>query len=414
MAASFRDRAGQILGLFLLFLVFFGIASGMARLFFTTADSLSAFPIMAHLHLRQGMSLAALLQTPEFVLLVLTGTGLSLLLPVLSPVRASLLTLASALPFLYLGYLHAAAPPVLPMEFSLLAIMLLFVADVVIGYFREARVRQQIVNVFSQYIPPQLVSEISRDPGSLNLSGEARELTVFFCDLQNFSGVSEQMNPRQLTLMLNDYFTMMSEILYQHEATIDKYIGDSIMAFWGAPVRQDDHASRAVTAALHMQQVMHDLSGRFVERDWPALSMGIGINTGMMNVGNMGSRYRISYTVIGDAVNLAARLEGLTRAYQVPCIVSEATMHASDGLLYRPLDVVQVRGKREKTRIYQPLCPEGRAEQALRDTLRRHQQALEDYFNGESAAAARQFRDLARDNPEDGYYRVMLDKLNPA
>ena len=414
MAASFRDRAGQILSLFLLFLLFLAIASGAAQVVFAPGVMSSAHPVFPHLRIGHASTLQALLQAPEFMLLIVTGSVLSLLLPVLSPVKASLLTLAATLPFLYLGYSKPGMAPMIPMEFSLLAIMLLFAVDILIGYYRETRMKQQIVTVFGQYIPPQLVAEISQNPVHLNLSGEARELTVFFCDLQNFSGVAEQLNPRQLTLLLNDYFTHMTEILYQYDATIDKYIGDSIMAFWGAPVRRDDHARRAVMAALNMEKEIHNLSERFVQKGWPALSMGIGINTGMMNVGNMGSRYRITYTVVGDAVNLAARLETLTRVYHVPCIVSESTMRAVDDVLFRPLDVVQVKGKRHKTRIYQPLCMVDEADQALLDKLELHRQGMDHYFNDQREQAGKIFRELAGDNEADDFYTIMLKKLNPA
>jgi len=411
MAASFTNRSGQILSLFLLFLLLLCIASGAAQVIFGPGGMAFAYPDLPHLRIGRANTLHALLQAPEFIVLAVTGSVLSLLLPVLSPIKASVLTLAATLPFPYLNYTQSVKASMIPMEFSLLVILLLFAVDILIGYFREMRVKQQIVSIFSQYIPPQLVAEISHSPAQLNLAGEARELTVLFCDLQNFSGVAEQLDPKQLTMLLNDFFTDMTEVLYQYDATIDKYIGDSIMAFWGAPVRRDDHARRSVLAALSMEKEMRILSRRFVQRGWPELFMGIGINTGVMNVGNMGSKYRITYTVIGDAVNLAARMETLTRIYHVPCIVSESTMNAVEDVLFRPLDIVQVKGMRQKTKIYQPICPADEADQGLLDKLQLHQQGMDYYFNGKSEQAEKIFKQLADGNQDDGFYQTMLKRL---
>jgi adenylate cyclase len=411
MAVSFRNRAGQILFLFLLSLLLMCIASGAAQVIYTPGGMALDFASLSHLRIGRANTLQALLQAQEFIVLAVTGGVLSLLLPVLSPIKASLLTLAATVPFPYLEYTKSDSAPMIPMEFSLLVILLLFAVDILICYFREIRVKQQIVTVFGQYIPPQLVAEISRSPAQLNLAGEAREMTVLFCDLQNFSSIAEQLDPRQLTTLLNDFFTDMTEVLYQYDATIDKYIGDSIMAFWGAPVKRDDHAHRAVLAALNMEKEMRLLSERFVQNGLPDLYMGIGINTGVMNVGNMGSKYRITYTVIGDAVNLAARMETLTRIYHVPCIVSESTRQAVDDVLFRPLDFVQVKGKRQKTRIYQPICPADEADQDLLDKLQLHEQGMECYFNGQSGQAENIFKQLADVDQDDGFYQAMLKRL---
>ena len=409
MAARFKQRYGQILALFLLLLLLLGIATGAASVVFENGGGATVIPFV---HLGRASTLPALLRSPEFLLLAVTGSMLCGLLPLLPPIHASLLALGCALPFAYLGL--TATPgrgAMLPMEFNLMVILMLFAVDVLIGYFREGHMKQQIIAVFGQYIPPQLVDEISRNPRHLDLSGEARNLTVMFCDLQNFSGMAEQLNPRQLALLLNEYFTVMTEVLYTFDATIDKYIGDSIMAFWGAPLPREDHARRAILAALSMQKAIRALSEKFVARGWPSLSMGIGINTGIMNVGNMGSKYRIAYTVVGDAVNLAARLESLTRNYHVPCIVSEATRRAVNGILFRALDVVQVKGKHNRTRIYQPLCPEEDAGPTLREMLRRHRQGMEYYFSDRHEDARKIFAELAGQEKGDGFYRAMLERL---
>jgi adenylate cyclase len=159
-----------------------------------------------------------------------------------------------------------------------------------------------------------------------------------------------------------------------------------------------------------MQKEILKLSHDFIQRGWPGPTMGIGINTGMMNVGNMGSKYRITYTVVGDAVNLAARLEGLTRIYHVPTIVSESTMKESSGILYRALDVVQVKGKRNKTKIFEPLCKADEADDALLGKLRTHEQAMQTYFSEDWQGAKSAFEKLNKEFTTDSLYPVLIEK----
>ncbi|MBF8270204.1 MAG: adenylate/guanylate cyclase with Chase sensor, partial [Gammaproteobacteria bacterium] len=189
-----------------------------------------------------------------------------------------------------------------PMEYSLLTVLILYSVNVLISYFRVTHARQKIIEVFGQYVPPDVVSEINKHPGQVNMEGESRRLTVFFCDLQNFTGTAEQLNPKQLSALLNEYLSSMSEILFKHGATIDKYIGDSIMAFWGAPLPQADHARRAVLSSFAMHEKIQHLSEQFINKGWPGPKMGIGMNTGMMNVGNMGSRYATWVPGIGSLI----------------------------------------------------------------------------------------------------------------
>lgn len=359
-----------------------------------------------------GLHLPPIAWSAEFLVLLFSGLLLCVLLPLLSPIRASLLTLVAALPQLYLGVTAPPRAALLPMEFSVLTIGVIYGVNVLIGYFEETHSKHKIIGLFGHYVPPELVDEISRHPEHLSMEGESRRLTVFFCDLQNFSSVGEQLNPRQLALLLNEYFTEMTEVLFRFGATIDKYIGDSIMAFWGAPVPQTDHARRAILASFEMHRTIGKLQQNFIRRGWPAPDMGIGINTGLMNVGNMGSRYRIAYTVVGDAVNLASRLETLTRSYLVPTIVSESTRDECSGILFRSLDIVQVRGKHNRTRIYQPLCPEQEADDTIRNALALHEQAMELYFAERWDTARAALERLREANPEDRFYPAILNKVN--
>jgi adenylate cyclase len=356
-------------------------------------------------------SLPAQARSVEFLLLAFLGSLLCVAIPVLTPIRASLATLAVLVPLAWFGIGNPRAGASFPIEFSFLTIGMVYALHVLASYFRETHSRQRILSVFGQYIPPELACQIGNDPASLSLEGESKRLTVFFCDLQNFSGVAEQLNPKQLTILLNEYFTAMTEILFRHGGTIDKYIGDSIMAFWGAPVAQADHARRAVLSSFEMHSTIAALAETFTRRGWPAPGMGIGINTGLMSVGNMGSKYRVAYTVVGDAVNLASRLESLTRVYQVPTIVSAQTREDCPGIAFRSLDIVQVRGKHNRTLIYEPVCVASEMCDALRAKLERHEQALAPFIDGQYAKAEAGIRALAAAYPDDRLYPALIARI---
>jgi len=184
------------------------------------------------------------------------------------------------------------------------------------------------------------------------------QLTVLFTDIVGFTSISERLNPEELTAFVNEYLTEMSTTISSHGGTLDKYIGDAIMAFWGAPIDDVHHATKAVTAALAMQSKLQELKKEYAKRGWPEIKVGLGLSTGDMTVGDMGSKIRRAYTVMGDSVNLGARLEGITRSYGVGILVSEATQAASHGIVYREIDIVRVKGKDNPIRIYEPLALE--------------------------------------------------------
>jgi adenylate cyclase len=243
------------------------------------------------------------------------------------------------------------------------------------------------------------------------MDGESRFMTVLFCDLRNFTGMSEKLDPKEVVKLLNEYFTVMTAVLHRHGATIDKYVGDSIMAFWGAPLPQENHAQRAVLAAFEMHSEMHKLSNLFHVRGLPTPTIGIGINSGVMNVGNMGSRYRIAYTVIGDPVNLAFRLQGTTREYGVSTIVGENTANAYPEMAFRKLDTVTVRGKTTGSNIFEPMGLKAQLASAMMNKLDRHQEAIAVYYGSNSELAEELLEKLFRDYPDDPYYPAMLAKL---
>ncbi len=389
------------------FLIFLGNGTGLLELGLSGEARLVAGSRLPQV-LSGGYDLGRLLSSLDLLAFILVGVLLCVLLPLLDPIKASALTfVCMTVPFLVSYYLPTHNT-LIPMEYSLLTILIIYVFNVMISYFVEVHNKQALVETFSQYVPPEVAIEISRHPDRINMDGEAKRLTVFFSDLQNFTSVSEQLNPRQLATLLNEYFTAMTEVLYRHGATIDKYIGDSIMAFWGAPFPQEDHAERSILAAFEMHEEIERLCGSFIKRGWPAPSMSIGINTGMMNVGNMGSKYRVAYTVVGDAVNLASRVEHLTRIYHVPTIVTESTMNEAKHITYRELDIVQVRGKHNVTRIYQPVCRSDNINDDIRRELEHHHIALNFYYDKNWPEAGKRFEKL-RNEYDNPYYASMLD-----
>ncbi|HKK15963.1 MAG TPA: adenylate/guanylate cyclase domain-containing protein, partial [Gammaproteobacteria bacterium] len=251
----------------------------------------------------------------DTALFIIIGIALSVCLPVLGPVKSSLLTIIAIIVLYFIGKLSSNQYDLIPFEYFTLMILMLYIVNILISYFIEIHSKQKILATFGQYLPPHIVNKISSGMEQLALEGEARQMTVLFCDIQSFTSISEELNPKQLSKLLNEYFTSLSKILFRYNATIDKFIGDSIMAFWGAPLEQDDQADRAVSCALDMIMEIERLSENFRLRGWPGPAAGIGINSGLMAVGNMGSVYRMAYTVIGDAVNVASRAESLTRTY---------------------------------------------------------------------------------------------------
>jgi len=257
---------------------------------------------------------------------------------------------------------------VIPTAFFTATAMLGIVTTYIFRYVTEERQKKAIKSAFSQYVQKEYVDSIAEDPGKLKLGGQQKELTVLFSDMSNFTSISEFLSPQELSSFLNDYLTDMTRIVFEHGGTLDKFIGDAVMAFWGAPVDQPDHALRACRCALAMQAHLAERADEWEKRGYPPVSIRIGINTGPMIVGNMGSRDRFNYTVLGDAVNLGARLEPLNKKYGTKIIISEFTRDALDANTtrsenpeyerkpsVRELDRITVKGKMQAVTIYELL-----------------------------------------------------------
>ncbi|MBA4254822.1 MAG: adenylate/guanylate cyclase domain-containing protein [Polaromonas sp.] len=345
---------------------------GKVVLFGTTAPGLldlratpvgTAYPgVEVHANLISGFLDGNVPTTPDYalgyelVVVLVSGLLLALLLPRLPAARAIGLSLGMLLAVTGLNlWLYTSHGLALPLASALFMIVAAFVMNMSHGYFAESRSKRELAQLFGTYVPPELVDEMVKDPDSYTMQARARELTVVFCDMRGFTRLAETMTPEQLQTVLNQIFSRMTEVIRRYRGTIDKYMGDCVMAFWGAPLASPDHAAQAVQAALEMTEAMRDINASFRARGWPEVGVGIGINTGSMLVGDMGSNIRRSYTVIGDAVNLGSRLEALSRVYGVDVVAGEATRRQAPQFHWQELGRVVVKGRAEAVRAYTPL-----------------------------------------------------------
>ena len=232
----------------------------------------------------------------------------------------------------------------------------IFLSMIIFKYFVEEREKRRVKNAFQHYLNPEVINQVMSAPDKLKLGGDKQNLTVFFSDVRGFTSISEIMSPEALTKLLNEYFTPMTNIVLESKGLLDKYIGDALMAVWGAPINVPDHADRALSSSLKMLDELDLLHDKWRSENMPPIDIGCGINTGPMVVGNMGSQLRFDYTVLGDAVNLGARLEGITKEYGVRIICSEFTkkgLISPQSFLLRELDLIRVKGKSEPVTIYE-------------------------------------------------------------
>jgi adenylate cyclase len=236
-------------------------------------------------------------------------------------------------------------------------------------------------------------------------------MTVLFSDVRGFTTISEGLDPKQLTKLMNEFLTPMTHIIHHSRGTIDKYMGDAIMAFWGAPLPDHDHARHALNAAMEMIKALDALQKSFAEKGWPPINIGVGLNSGLMTVGNMGSEFRMAYTVMGDAVNLGSRLESLTKNYGVHIIVSEFTRNLVPDFAYRELDIVRVKGKDKPVTIYEPICPETELDKLTRDTLKIYREALKLYRSQNWDLAEMQLLNLLKLEPKRYVYEMYVKRI---
>lgn len=348
----------------------------------------------------------------EFLLLLLAGLLLAFTLPMLNPLKAMLIS-AGVLSTVVLINLASwqYANLVLPIAASLLMIGLMYLVNMSYGFFVESRGKRQLTGLFGQYVPPELVNEMALNPESINLAGENREMTVLFTDIRGFTTIAEGLDPTQLTQMMNEFLTPLTQIIHHNRGTIDKYMGDAIMAFWGAPLKDENHAQNALNAALEMRVELNTINERFAKKSWPAIKIGIGINTGNMVVGNMGSSFRMAYTVMGDAVNLGSRLENLTKYYGVDILVSEFVKSQTPHYVYRELDLVRVKGKGVPVAIYEPMDSKSALSNDAIDELKLYREALKLYRNQKWDLSEIQFINLQKMFPLRSLYALYIARI---
>ncbi len=330
-------------------------------------------------------------------LFLLAAYGFSRLSPLSGLV---VLGLSSGLIFgsaLYLfWHQHLWLPPVLLVG----GLVLVYGGNALGHYAQAASDKRWLRQAFSRYVSSSLVEIISSQPERLRLGGEEVELTVLFADLAGFTGISEGLAPERLILLLNEYFTTMTDIILERRGTLDKYIGDAIMAFWGAPLSLPNHASWACEAALAMRQALHPLQKAWQERHLPLLEVRIGLHSGPAIVGNVGSRERFNYTVMGDTVNLASRLEGVNKIYGTKILISDATYaRVQTEFLCREVDLVQVKGRLQPVAVYELLGrQQDRSHFPWLDTFAA---ALRAYRQGNWEQADSLFHEVLAQNPGD-------------
>ena len=295
---------------------------------------------------------------------------------------------------------------------AILAVLGGYVMSTTYHLVAERRERMLIKSMFSTYVNPTLVDELVAHPERLVLGGQRKELTVLFSDIEGFTAMSERLPPERLVSILNEYFGVMSALIFQNDGTLDKYEGDAIMAFWGAPLPQKDHALRACVTALEMQKSLVELNTAWHKLDRPPLRVRIGLNTGDMVVGNMGATGKFAYTVIGDSVNIASRLEGANREYGTGIMVSHWTYElVKEQILGRELDRIAVKGRGEPVRVYELLMmrEDGTAEK-LAPFLAQYAEGMTRYFNRQWREAEKAFEAALAMQPGDYPTQLHLER----
>ncbi len=393
-------------------------APGLQDLRSTPVDSV--YPgVEIHANMLAGVLAHEIKQKPAYILgaevllLLVGGVALSFFIPMLSALWATVAAAVGAV--LIIGFnfmIWSRADMVLPLAASILMTAFVYTMNMAYGYFVESRAKRQFTELFGQYVPPELVDKMASDPEKYTMEPKAAELTILFSDVRGFTSISEALKPEELREYINDYLTDMSRIIRsKYNGTLDKYIGDAIMAFWGAPVEDPQHARNGLLAGLEMQKECVVLNAKFAARGWPTLKIGVGINSGNVRVGDMGSQVRRAYTVMGDAVNVASRLEGRTKYYGVGILVGESTRKAVKDVVFREVDRIKVKGKDEAITIYEPVALESEVDKKMQEELKLWNQILRAYRAQQWDQAEVNLLNLQRMYPGRGLYALYADRV---
>ena len=359
-------------------------------------------------------------QAIEVLSILFFGLLLSLILPRMGAAKGFILSLIVACLVYYASWTaYKDHQFLLNPIYPLLAILSLYLLLTVTSFYLTESERSRIRNAFGMYLSPNMVKRVSEDPSQLTLGGEERNMTVLFLDIRSFSKISESMEPAEITTFLNIFLTPMTDILQDNLATIDKYIGDAIVAFWNAPLDDDKHEENAARSVVKMLDTLTDLNIKYSQQDeikWPEnVSMGIGLNTGVCCVGNLGSTQRFSYSMIGDAANLASRIEGLTKQYKVSSLVGNETAKALGEFAILEADLIQVVGRKTPERIFILAGETQDAQTPEYKTLVEKQSVFLSAYREQNwdraTALIPELKKLARPLGCDGYYDVMTDRI---
>ncbi|MBA3594675.1 MAG: adenylate/guanylate cyclase domain-containing protein [Polaromonas sp.] len=348
----------------------------------------------------------------DVLILVLAGLTLAFSLPMLSAPKAVAVSAGVVAVLVGLNFwLYSAHGLVLPLATALVMAVTAFALNMSYGYFVESRSKRELAHLFGTYVPPELVDEMVKDPDSYSMKASAKELTVMFCDMRGFTRMSETMEPTQLQALLNSVFSRLTGLIRGNRGTIDKYMGDCVMAFWGAPVDTPEHASLAVKTSLEMVRAVQQLNEEHRTKGLPEIGIGIGLNTGSMCVGDMGSDIRRSYTVIGDSVNLGSRLEGLSKTYGVDTVVSESTRRLAQDFAWQELDRVRVKGKDQAVAIFWPVTALSQLDSRSAGELKEWALALKAYRDQSWDDCDVHLLNLQRMNGQKYLYRLYEERV---
>ncbi|MBA4396529.1 MAG: adenylate/guanylate cyclase domain-containing protein [Syntrophus sp. (in: bacteria)] len=338
----------------------------------------------------------------DICLIILLGFIVGLAIPRASAAWGVLLILVLLAVFIGANaYVFSRYNIWLNLIYPVLTIMTIYLAITVYRYITEEREKKKIRGAFQYYLTASVINEMLKDPTKLKLGGDKKDLSVLFSDIRGFTTISEKLTPEELVHLLNEYLTAMTDIVFKYDGLLDKYMGDAIMAVYGAPLDQPDHRLRACRTALDMLDALKELQKKWSDEGRPVLNIGVGVNSGDMVVGNMGSQMRFDYTVMGDSVNLGSRLEGINKEYGTNIIISEYTYAGvKDVLTCRELDSVRVKGKKLPVKIYELLCEKKDAE-PHGAFLRCFEAGLEKYKQARWDEAISVFRQALEIRPAD-------------
>jgi len=406
---AFRDR-----------LVMIGLtATGIGDMAVTPFQQMGFFGVEVHANfidnILQGRFICRGIRESiiDILFLLFFSLAAGMVLSKVPPLRATTILLACLGAFFWLAdYLFARHQVWIVAFLPTAALTVNYAGIVSYRFFFEEREKRKIRGAFHQYVPPGLIAQILQRPELLRLGGEEKELTAMFTDIRGFTTLSEGLSATTLVDLLNEYLSVMTDTIFKHWGTLDKYIGDAIMAFWGAPYPQSDHAERACCAALEMLRALEKLQAKWEAEGRPRIDIGIGINTGPMVVGNIGSSKRFNFTVMGDNVNLASRLEGINKQFGTHLVISENTYSAvRDKVVGRELDLIRVKGKMRPVKIYERL---GSLEELdrFRDQIERFQKGLEACRIAQWEKALEIFEELTLDYPQDGPSHVFVKRCH--